>query len=162
MPSLSPEPQQQTSREFFGDEDLNIAYSRVWFYVTKTQRKFYAKISHALKSEGLGDPLWYEILFEIDQAGLEGKLMGEIEPKLLVPQYTLSRQVSRMESAGLIYREYIADGRRKQILFATDLGKERLQQVWPIYLETLKTEMGALISTDEAYDIARSLLRLIP
>ena len=150
------------NRAFFGDNDPNIAYSRVWFYVLKSQRKFYLKFTQALKREGMGDPVWYEILFEIDKAGPDGKLMGELETKLLIPQYTLSRQIARMEKDGLIRREYIADGRRKQLLFLTEHGAERQAQVWPIYLDTLKEEMGPLISTDEAYDLARFLLRLLP
>lgn len=147
---------------YFGDDDPNIAYSRVWFYILKNQRKFILKFSQALKDEGLGDPVWYEILFEIDQAGPTGKLMGELEPKLLLPQYGLSRHVSRMEKANLLRREHISDGRRKQVLFLTTEGTRRLEIVWPLYLNTLKAEMGPLLNTDEAYDLARFLLRLLP
>ncbi|MDA5558779.1 MarR family winged helix-turn-helix transcriptional regulator [Shimia sp. MMG029] len=155
-------PSELSNQEFFGNEDPDIAYSRVWLYILKSQRKFYAQFAQALKKEGLGDPMWYEILFEIAQTGDKGKLMGEIEHKLMIPQYTISRQVGRMEQAGLIYREFIADGRRKQLLFLTELGAQRQEEVWPIYLETLKAEMGPLLNTDEAYDLARFLLRLLP
>ena len=147
---------------YFNDDDPNIAYSRVWFYILKSQRKFFLKFSQVLKDQGLGDPAWYEILFEINMAGAEGKLMGELESKLLLPQYGLSRHVSRMEKAGLLRRAFIADGRRKQVLFLTEEGNKRLDIVWPLYLDTLKKEMGPLLDTDEAYDLARSLLRLIP
>lgn len=147
---------------FFNDDDPNIAYSRVWFYILKSQRKFFLKFSQALKEQGLGDPVWYEILYEIRLAEPDGKLMGDLESKLLLPQYSLSRHVSRIESAGLIRRDYIADGRRKQVLFLTDLGSERLDSVWPLYLGTLKAEMGPLLDTDDAYDLARFLLRLLP
>jgi len=153
---------QSKSADFFGDDDPNIAYSRVWFYILKSQRKFFLKFSQTLKDHGLGDPSWYEILFEINLAGPDGKLMGELESKLLLPQYSLSRHVARMERAGLIRREYISDGRRKQVLFLTEEGDRRLDIVWPLYLGTLKAEMGPLLDTDEAYDLARFLLRLLP
>lgn len=151
-----------SNADFFGDEDPNIAYSRVWFYILKSQRKFFLKFSQTLKDHGLGDPSWYEILFEINLAGPNGKLMGELETKLLLPQYGLSRHVARMEKADLLRREYISDGRRKQVLFLTDEGTRRLGIVWPLYLDTLKSEMGPLLDTDEAYDLARFLLRLLP
>ena len=147
---------------FFNDDEPNIAYSRVWFYILKSQRKFFLKFSQTLKDHGLGDPSWYEILFEINLAGPDGKLMGELESKLLLPKYSLSRHVSRMEKAGLIRREYISEGRRKQVLFLTEEVDRRLDIVWPLYLGTLKTEMGPLLDTDEAYDLARFLLRLLP
>ncbi|GAA6179725.1 MarR family transcriptional regulator [Shimia sp. NS0008-38b] len=152
---------QTPNAAFFDDDDPNIAYSRVWFYVLKSQRKFFLKFSQVLKEAGLGDPVWYEILYEIDQGGEGGKLMGNLEAKLLLPQYGLSRHVSRMETAGLIRRNYITDGRRKQVLFLTDVGAARMKEVWPLYLDTLKSEMGPLLHTDEAYDLARFLLRLL-
>ncbi|MCP4818190.1 MAG: winged helix-turn-helix transcriptional regulator [Shimia sp.] len=162
MTRSTDETHEASNAAFFGDADPNIAYSRVWFYVLKSQRKFFLKFSQALKKEGLGDPVWYEILFEVGQAGDDGKLMGELENKLLLPQYALSRHVTRMTEAGLLRRTYISDGRRKQMLFLTDLGKVRHAEIWPVYLEVLKTEMGPLLDTDEAYDLARFLLRLLP
>ena len=158
----SPDEGRSPNATFFNDDDPNIAYSRVWFYILKSQRKFFLKFSQALKDQGLGDPVWYEILYEIDQAGPDGKLMGELEPRLLLPQYGLSRHIARMEKASLLRREYISDGRRKQVLFLTDEGARRLEIVWPLYLDTLKSEMGPLLDTDEAYDLARFLLRLLP
>lgn len=151
-----------TNADFFGDDDPNIAYSRVWFYVLKSQRKFFLKFSHVLKEQGLGDPVWYEILYEIRLAGPSGRRMAELETKLLLPQYGLSRHVGRLDEAGLIRREFISEGRRKQILFLTDQGEDRLDKIWPLYLNTLKAEMGPLLDTDEAYDLARFLLRLLP
>lgn len=160
---MSSEEFQSLSNEaFFGEESPNVAYSRVWFYLLKSQRKFLLKLSHAMKAEGLDAPVWYEVLLEIHQAGEAGKLMGEIEAALQLPQYTLSRLVARMDKAGLVRRTYIADGRRKQVLFLTPEGVARLEAVWPVYIDTLEREMGALLDTDEAYDLARSLLRLLP
>jgi DNA-binding MarR family transcriptional regulator len=152
----------KTNADFFNDDDPNIAYSRVWFYILKSQRKFLLKFSHVLKEQGLGDPVWYEILYEIDQAGSNGRRLGELETKLLLPQYGLSRHVSRLNDAGLIRREFISEGRRKQVLFLTPQGAERLKKIWPLYLDTLKAEMGPLLDTEEAYDLARFLLRLLP
>ena len=147
---------------FFGDEDPRVAYNRMWFNIMRVHRKFYPRITKALKAEGINDPVWYEILLDIERGGPEGRLMGTLEERLFVPQYALSRHISRMEAAGLLRREYIADGRRKQILFLTRKGAGLHQRIWPVYDQLIKDELEHFMSTDEAYAIARNLIRLLP
>ncbi|MDP2579963.1 MarR family winged helix-turn-helix transcriptional regulator [Shimia thalassica] len=150
------------NRAFFGPEDPDISYSRVWFYLLKSQRKFFPRFAQALKKVGINDPVWYEIIWELEKAGEHGKLMGELQEQLLLPQYALSRHVSRLEETGLVRREYIADGRRKQVLFLTEAGIGKHDEIWPIYLDALVKELSPLMSQDEAYDLARRMIKFLP
>ena len=148
--------------EFFGDYDARISYNRVWFNIMRAHRKFHPRIAKVLKACGLNDPLWYEILLEVERAGETGQPMAELEEKLFVPQYALSRHVARLEKEGYIRREYIADGRRKQILFLTSKGTGVHARVWPAYAEAMQAEIGPHLSTEEAYALSRLLIKLLP
>lgn len=65
--------------QFFGDEQGCISYNRVWFNLIRAHRKFYPRITKALKECGIKDPIWYEILLEVERAGPEGQLMSALE-----------------------------------------------------------------------------------
>ena len=147
---------------FFGDEEDCVSYNRVWFNLIRAHRKFYPRITKALKSCGINDPIWYEILLEIERAGPDGQPMAALEKQLFVPQYALSRHVSRLEKEGFIRREYIADIRRKQILFLTDKGHGMHKRIWPVYWDAMQDEIGPLMNSDEAYKLARLLIKMLP
>lgn len=148
--------------EFFGDDDAVVSYNRVWFNIMRAHRKFHPRIAKALKASGINDPIWFEILYEVESAGPDGQPMGALEEKLFVPQYALSRHIARMEKEGLLRREYIAQGRRKQILFLTEKGTGMHEGIWPIYWDAMQAEIGPHMGTDEAYALSRLLIKLLP
>ncbi len=147
---------------FFGDGDPRIAYNRVWFNLMRVHRNLHPKIAKSLRKEGISDPIWYEILLEVEQAGEAGHLMSALEEKLFVPQYALSRHVARLEAAGYLRRQTIADGRRKQVLFLTEEGTGIHSRIWPIYMNAIQSEIADTMPTDEAYRLARALIRFLP
>ncbi|SEK37099.1 MarR family winged helix-turn-helix transcriptional regulator [Pacificibacter marinus] len=145
---------------FFGDDDPKIGYNRLWFFLMRAHRKIYPKISKVLRDEGMSDPIWYEILMYVEKAGDAGQPMASLENELYVPQYALSRHISRMEKAGYIRRTYLSDGRRKQVLFITEDGKGIHGRIWPAYLDAIQTEFSEKLTTDEAYDLAHKMVKL--
>ena len=148
--------------EFFADDTPVVSYNRVWFNIMRAQRKFLPRIAKALKACGINDPIWYEILLEVELAGKDGQPMAALEDKLFVAQYALSRHISRMEQKGLLRRQFISDGRRKQILFLTDKGKGLHGEIWPVYWDAMQAEIGPHMTTDEAYQLSRLLIKLLP
>lgn len=153
-------PKYSDNTDFFGEEIPDIAYSRVWFYITRCHRKYLPIMTKALRAEGINDPIWHEILFELKRAGEKGVAMSDLQTKLLVPQYALSRHVSRMEEKQLLERTCAAEDKRKQLLFESAKGAEIHDRVWQIYFDAILAELKPLMSSDEAYDLARDLVRL--
>lgn len=147
---------------FFGDDDPAIGYNRVWFNMIRLHRHLSPQIAKALKREGIADPIWYEILLRVEEAGEAGQQMSKLEDLLFVPQYALSRHVARLEKAGLIRREYVADGRRKQILFLTDKAAGLQERVWPIYHHAIQDTLADRCTPQEAYRMARLMVGLFP
>lgn len=76
-----------------------MGLNRAWFNLLRVQRSLMPKVARRLKAEGVEDVVWYEILLELERAEPSGLAMAEIERRLLVAQYALSRHVARIERA---------------------------------------------------------------
>ncbi|MEM5475522.1 MarR family winged helix-turn-helix transcriptional regulator [Pacificibacter sp. AS14] len=155
-------PEKVDYKQFFGDSDPRIGYNRVWFFLMRAHRKLQPQIAKVLRDQGISDPIWYEVLLHVEEAGEQGHLMVELETKLFVTQYALSRHITRIEKAGYIRRAYLSDGRRRQVLFVTDKGRGLHDRIWPAYMEAMQTELSPLMSCDEAYELAYMMLRMLP
>ena len=158
----SKDPSPTNSKDLFNDDDPCVAYNRVWFNIMRAHRKFHPIIAKALRKEGLKDPIWYEILLAVENAGPQGQPMQQLEDNLFVPQYALSRHISRLEESGFLRREFVTDGKRKQILFLTEEGLGVHSRIWPVYNDAMQAAIGPLMSTDDAYDLSGHLIKLLP
>jgi DNA-binding MarR family transcriptional regulator len=147
---------------FGADADPLLGYNRAWFNLLRVQRYLVPRLSRKLRQIGLEDPVWYEILIEIEKAGVEGLGMGALERRLYLPQYALSRHAQRMEAAGLIQRRPQPGRGRSQILSLTELGAVMQEKVWPLYQTAIHEELMPQLTSDEAYSLTRLLIKLYP
>ena len=147
---------------FRADTDPKYAYNRVWFNMMRVQRSMGPRIARALREVGLEDPVWYDILMLLEQAGSDGLAMAEVEERLYLTQYALSRQAARMEKAGLIVRVPRPGRGRGQILQLTDAGIGLHSRIWDQYEAAMQAEIAPRMSTDEAYALNLLLIRLYP
>jgi DNA-binding MarR family transcriptional regulator len=99
-----------------------------------------------------------------EESGAAGSQMIDLQRRLFLPQYALSRHVARIEKAGLIRREALTgSGRgagRPQILHVTDKGRGLRRQVWQIYVAEIQSTFAPRMTTDEAYALTMLLNRL--
>lgn len=144
----------------FGDTDARIAYNRAFFALLRVERSLMPEIAAELRALGISDPLWYEILYATEEAGDAGIAMQDLQNRLFVPQYALSRHVARIEQAGFIRREAIPGAGRGQRLFLTPAAEGLQDRVWAVYMARIQQAMAPRLSTDEAYDLVRLLNRL--
>ncbi|WP_422071624.1 MarR family winged helix-turn-helix transcriptional regulator [Tranquillimonas rosea] len=147
---------------FAADDDPAIGYNRVWFNLLRLQRSMGPRIARELRGEGIDDPVWYEILLELDRAGPEGLPMADLEKRLFTAQYALSRHARRIEAKGWLSRAPRPGRGRGQTLVLTEAGQGVHDRIWPVYERAIRAELGARLGTDEAYDLARLLIRLYP
>lgn len=147
-------------QKYFGDADASTAYNRVWFNILRSHRKLVPDIAAALREQGIKDTIWYEIFLEIERGGKSGRLTIEIQDALNIPQYAMSRHVSRLLAADFVRREYIADGRRKQVLHLTEKSRGLSLRIWPSYMETIQHVVSGKLTTEEAYLLTRLLIKL--
>lgn len=146
--------------EMFGEEDPNIAFNRAWFNILRSHRQYVPQMTKALREVGLKDLVWYDIILEIERAGPDGQLMSALEDKLQIPQYALSRHISRLVGDGLLRREFIADGRRKQLLFLTEECNSLSARFWEAYSKAILGALSKKLTVEEAYLLTKLLIKI--
>src|ERR671911_2678183 len=92
-----------------------------WSRLIRAQRAALCVVEQALKAEGLPPLEWYDVLLELERAGpLRPR---DLQGRLLLAQYNLSRLLDRMHADGLVTRERCSDDARCQWVRATDAGQ---------------------------------------
>jgi DNA-binding MarR family transcriptional regulator len=146
----------------FGDADPSIGYSRLYFALQRISRTIMPDIERALKSEGLADPIWFEILLAAEEAGESGVQMLALQQRLFVRQYALSRHVARMERKGLIWRCSVPGAGRGQTIHLTEAAQGLQARVWNVYRHRIEVAFADRLSPAEAYCALKLMNRLYP
>lgn len=119
-----------------------------------------AEIEKELKTKGLPALSWYDILLELDKVDADGLRPFELQEKLLLPQYGISRLVARIEKAGYLERVTCAEDGRGQSLRITKSGRELRQEMWQVYGPCLQNALGQKISDDQAQTMVEILRKI--
>lgn len=104
-----------------------------WISLMATSQALLGRIEEALKSAGLPPLTWYDALLEIERAGEDGIRPFALKERLLLPQYSTSRLLERIEKAGLVARAPCEDDGRGQVIRLTDEGRRTRRRMWPVY-----------------------------
>ena len=134
---------------------------RAWARLMRAQQAALTQIQAALKAAGLPPLEWYDAMLELERAGDDGMRPFELERAMLLPQYSLSRLIDRLEEAGYVARRPHHQDRRGQIVALTEAGRERRRSMWPTYAAAIKRAVGDRLSADEAAALEALLGKLI-
>lgn len=131
-----------------------------WTSLMTAGRVLLDRIEAALKAEGLPSLSWYDALWELEQ--VEGGLRPfELQERLLLPQYGMSRLLDRLVTAGLVERLVVEEDGRGQRVRITPEGRAVRGRMWPVYAGELCRLVEAPLHDGEAEALAASLSRLI-
>ena len=100
------------------------------------------------------------MLLELERAPEWGVRPFELERALLLPQYGLSRLLTRLEEAGLVERRTCTADGRGQMVAITDAGRATRARMWPVYAAALQEAVGAKLCSAEADSLADLLGKL--
>ncbi len=131
-----------------------------WRALLRTGPGVLAVVEADLKSAGFPALAWYDALVELRAAGSEGLRPGDLERRLQLAQYTVSRLVDRLERAGLVDRRPCPEDARSSLLTATPMGVDLLARMWPAYAAAIHSRLGARLTDAEAAELARLLGKL--
>jgi DNA-binding MarR family transcriptional regulator len=123
---------------------------RAWARLMKAQQLALASIEHDLKAASLPPLVWYDVLLEIERAGVEGLRPFELERAMLLAQYNLSRLIDRIERAGYVERRDCEDDGRGQLIIITERGKAIRRKMWPVYARAIEGAVGRHLSPKQA------------
>ncbi|NQV84050.1 MAG: winged helix-turn-helix transcriptional regulator [Rhodospirillales bacterium] len=111
---------------------------------------------------GLPPLSWYDALLELDRVGEGGMRPFELERHLLLAQYSLSRLLDRIETAGYVVRQVCEEDGRGQVVAITSSGKAIRLRMWPVYAAAIQKAVGHHITEGEAITLSGLLGKLIP
>lgn len=133
---------------------------KAWVSLVRAHTRVLSKIQDALKTAGCPPLEWYDALLELNRVGDEGLRPFELEKHLLLPQYGLSRLLTRLEKEGLVSRDPVDGDKRGFIARITPKGREVGAKMWPVYSSVLEHEIGERLTEEEAALVIQALKKL--
>ena len=131
---------------------------RAWVQLIRTQRRALCSVERALSAADLPPLEWYDVLLELERSGpLRPR---DLQERLLLAQYNLSRLLDRMEANGAIERERCSDDARCQWIRATASGEALRKRMWPVYAEAIQQTVGGKLTCAQAERLSELLGRL--
>lgn len=133
-----------------------------WVQILRTGAYLQDTIDTALKAEGLPNLAWYDVLLELMRVHPAPLRPFELADKLLLKQYNLSRQISRMVEAGVLEKLPAENDGRGFSLVITEKGLAQRQEMWRVYSFVLHQAIGSKLTLNEAEGLVATLKKLRP
>jgi len=131
-----------------------------WARLVRVSQAVLTLVEADLKAAGLPPLAWYDALLELDRVKLDGLRPYQLQERMLLAQYNLSRLTERLTKAGYIEREDCADDGRGQVLHITECGRKLLKSMWPVYQQAIATHFGRKLEVQQTAELARILSSL--
>ncbi len=132
-----------------------------WARLLAAHRDALGHVERALEDAGLPPLGWYDVLLELERAGADGLRPVELERRLLLAQYNLSRLLERLGRAGYVARTPCEEDGRGHRLSITASGRAVRRKTWPVYARAIQEAIGSRLTEDEARQLERLLRKLV-
>ena len=134
---------------------------KAWTRLVRASQSVLSAVEADLKTAGFPPLSWYDALLELDRATDRSLRPFELQERMLLAQYNLSRLVDRLEKSGYVERRpYRKDG-RGHIVKITRQGRALLRRMWPAYAKAIEANLGQKLSEREAAALAQALAKLV-
>lgn len=154
--------QLHAERERLVSEKPSPATVRAWACLLRVRQVVLEAVQADLKAAGLPPLEWYDVLLELARAP-QGRLRPfEIEQRVLLAQYNISRLLARLERAGLVGREPCPEDGRGQWIVLTEAGRSQQRAIWRVYGASIERHVGERLDEAQAVQLADLLTKLAP
>jgi len=143
------------------NEKVPEAAVRAWAKLVRAEGAVLAAVERDLKAAGFPPLAWYDVLLELKRAPQQRLRPLELEPRLLLQQYNLSRLIERMAADGLVERQKCADDARGHHLLLLPAGRDLLRKMWLAYERAIALHFADKLSAGEAAQLAHLLDKLL-
>jgi len=131
-----------------------------WAKLMRISRNLTSSMESELKAAGFPSLSVHDVLLELNQNPEKGLRPYELEERMLLAQYNISRIITRLTRDGYALKEKTLIDGRGQKLFITPSGQQLLQDMWPHYAKALEKHFGRKISEEEAHCLRDILKQL--
>jgi len=129
----------------------------IWISLSRAHQRILYAIEKSLKDASLPPLAWYDVLLELDRVGKAGLRPFELQEKLLLPQYSLSRLLDKIQQAGYLDRLACDEDGRGQQVVITRLGKIKRQAMWQIYGPALEEAIAERLNKKDSKELSKLL-----
>jgi DNA-binding MarR family transcriptional regulator len=142
------------------DATCRDSVMRTWKSLLMARQRVLDAVSAEMKAAGLPPLEFCHVLIQLTRTGHERLRPMELERRLELPQYTMSRLLDRMEKAGLIAREACPTDGRSHHVRATPAGRQAMEAIWPVYCAAIERHLGGALCDTNAGMLAELLDRV--
>ena len=133
----------------------------VWIKLFRLERSLLNTVNQNLRKAGFPPLGWYDILWELQKTPTHRLRPLEIEQRVLLTQYNLSRLIDRMVKKSYVSRESCGNDKRGQWIVLTEQGKVLREQMWPIYAASIQQYLGLRLQVEEVKFLNDILTKLL-
>ncbi len=133
----------------------------VWIKLFRLERSLLNTVNQNLRKAGFPPLGWYDILWELKKTPTHRLRPLEIEQRVLLTQYNLSRLIDRMVKKSYVSRESCGNDKRGQWIVLTEQGKVLREQMWPIYAASIQQYLGLRLQVEEVKFLNDILTKLL-
>lgn len=129
----------------------------IWISLSRAHQRILCVIEKSLKDASLPPLAWYDVLLELDRVGKAGLRPFELQEKLLLPQYSLSRILGKIQQADYLVQLPCDEDGRGQRVVITRRGKIKRQAMWKVYGPALEQEIGKRLNKKDSKELSKLL-----
>ncbi len=139
-----------------------VDQTALWARFMRVSQAVLAAVEADLKTAGLPPLAWYDALLELRRVAPEGLRQFELQAKMLLAQYNLSRLIDRLDRAGYVRRTPCPEDGRAQVIYLTEKGRALIDAMWPAYGRAIAVHFSERLDDEEARLLANFLEKLRP
>lgn len=131
-----------------------------WSKLIRVEQDLMTDIETALKAGNLPPLRWYDVLLELSREGDGCLRPKDLEDRLLLSQYNISRLIDRMAKAGFVRIKRLQEDKRAQRIELTTQGREAKEGIWEVYGPFIQERIGQKLSPTETSQLIQLLEKL--
>lgn len=133
----------------------------IWTRLARVEQALLARVEADVKAAGFPPIGWYDVLISLTNAPGGRARPLDLERAMLLPQYSTSRLVDRLEQAGLVERQICPTDGRGQFIAITAEGRKLQKKMWPTCAAAIERHLGSKLSVDERLQLRGLLEKLL-
>ena len=134
---------------------------QTWVQLHRAHRSLLEKVENSLKNNGLPPLDWYDVLLELNREKSSGLRQYEIGERILLNKHNLSRLIDRLEKQQLVGRHICPEDGRGNRIKITTKGEKVLEQVWPVYAQSIQENFAVKLTSDELHKLSTGLNKIL-
>jgi DNA-binding MarR family transcriptional regulator len=140
---------------------LSSSAIETWARFVRAEQLLLEKVEADLKAAELPPLVWYDVLLELVRESGGRLRQRDLNARMLLTKYNLSRLIDRMEDEELVRREAVDHDARGAYVTVTEAGRKMQRKIWPVYEQAISVYFARHLDAAELDQLGRLLAKLL-